>query len=59
MPVCKNDSTKKYSGTESSPKGLGFCAHAQDLGSKKTGLDKKQYIVDHDKNGRKYWKILS
>jgi hypothetical protein len=59
MPVCKNDSTKKYSGTEPSPKGLGFCAHAQDLGSKKTGLDKKQYIVDHDKNGRKYWKILS
>jgi hypothetical protein len=35
MPTCKNDSKKSYKGTEPSPKGLGFCAHAEKLGSTK------------------------
>jgi hypothetical protein len=58
MPVCKNDPTKKYKGTEPSPKGLGYCAHAQALGSKKTGLDGKKYQVRADKNGRLSWKLV-
>ena len=58
MPVCKNDPTKKYKGTEPSPKGLGYCAHAQALGSKKTGLDGKKYQVREDKNGRLSWKLV-
>ena len=28
MPSCKNDPTRKYKGTEPSPKGLGFCDHS-------------------------------
>jgi hypothetical protein len=56
---CKNDATTKYKGTEPSPKGLGYCAHAQVLGSKKTGLDGKQYQVRADKNGIKSWKLAS
>ena len=28
MPICKNDPSRKYKGTEPSPKGLGWCAHA-------------------------------
>lgn len=60
MPFpCKNDPTTKYDGSEPSPKGLGYCAHAQALGSKKTGLDGKQYQVRADKNGRKSWKLAS
>jgi hypothetical protein len=59
MPACKNDSTTKYKGDEPSPKGLGYCAHAQALGSKKTGLDGKQYQVRADKNGKKSWKLAS
>jgi hypothetical protein len=56
---CKNDPLTKYKGTEPSPKGLGYCAHAQALGSKKTGLDGKQYQVRADKNGKKSWKLAS
>ena len=60
MPFpCKIDSTTKYKGDEPSPKGLGYCAHAQALGSKKTGLDGKQYQVRADKNGKKSWKLAS
>jgi len=60
MPLpCKNDPLTKYKGTEPSPKGLGYCAHAQALGSKKTGLDGKQYQVRADKNGKKSWKLAS
>lgn len=35
MPNCKNDSKKSYKGTEPSPKGLGYCAHASKVGLKK------------------------
>ena len=35
MPNCKNDSKKSYKGTEQSPKGLGYCAHASKVGLKK------------------------
>lgn len=60
MPLpCKNDPLTKYKGTEPSPKGLGYCAHPQALGSKKTGLDGKQYQVRADKNGKKSWKVAS
>jgi len=60
MPFpCKNDSTTKYKGDEPSHKGLGYCAHAQALGSKKTGLDGKLYQVRADKNGKKSWKLAS
>ena len=35
MPICKNDPKKSYKGIEPSPKGLGFCAHAEKLGTDK------------------------
>ena len=47
MPKCKNDKTKTYKGTEPSPKGLGYCGHAEKLGQKRkekmeiNGLSKK------------------
>ena len=31
MPVCKNDPSKKYTGNEPSPKGFGYCAHAEKI----------------------------
>lgn len=34
MPNCKNDSKKSYKGTEPSPKGLRYCAHASKVGLK-------------------------
>ena len=32
MPKCKNDPKKSYKGDEPSPKGLGYCAHAEKVG---------------------------
>lgn len=52
---CKNDPKKSYKGTEPSPKGLGYCAHAEKIGVIKQGKDKKQWIVKQTKNGSKRW----
>ena len=45
MLKCKNDKTRTYKGTEPSPKGLGWCAHAEDPHTRKTGLDGNEWIV--------------
>ena len=55
MPICKNDPTKKYKGTEPSPKGLGYCAHAQEVDKIRKGLDGNRWIVTTNKNGIKRW----
>jgi len=53
MPKCKNDKTKTYKGTEPSPKGLGYCGHAEKLGQKRKGKDGNQWIIKEIKNGSK------
>ena len=55
MPKCKNDSTKTYKGTEPSPKGLGYCAHFEEIGKIKKGLDGNKWIITINKNGIKRW----
>ena len=55
MPFCKNDSKKTYTGNEPSPKGLGYCAHAEPLEKKKKGKDGNKWIVTQTKNGIKRW----
>lgn len=55
MPKCKNDPNKNYEGNEPSPKGLGICAHAEKLNSKKKGKDGNMWIVKETKNGVKRW----
>ena len=45
MPKCRNDPTRSYRGDEPSPKGLGFCAHAVKVGTRKRGEDKKWWVV--------------
>ena len=55
MPFCKNDSTRKYKGDEPSPKGLGFCAHADKEELIKKGNDGNIWKVKKDKNGTKRW----
>ena len=55
MPKCKNDSTRKYKGDEPSPKGLGFCAHAEKEGLTKKGKDGNYWEVKTTKNGTKRW----
>jgi hypothetical protein len=55
MPPCKNDPTKKYKGTEPSPKGIGWCAHAEKEGKVRKGKDGNQWIVKKVSNGSKRW----
>lgn len=38
-----------------SPKGLGYCAHAEKVGTKKKGRDKNMWIVVSTKSGTKRW----
>jgi hypothetical protein len=45
MPHCKNDKNRTYSGDEPSPKGLGYCAHAEKLYTVKKGLNDFYWIV--------------
>lgn len=44
MPLCKNGSSY-YKGTEPSPKGRGYCAHNEKIGSTKLGRDRKKWAV--------------
>ena len=56
MPKCTNDSSRYYKGTEPSPKGLGFCAHACKLGQRKRGHDGNMWIVRENKKSKtKRW----
>ena len=55
MPTCKNDPSKKYKGTEPSPKGYGWCAHGEKEGKVRKGKDGNQWIVKNVKNGSKRW----
>ena len=55
MPNCKNDPTRKYKGTEPSPKGLGYCAHSMKVDAVKKGKDGNKWIVKEVKNGSKRW----
>ena len=57
MLKCKNDSSKKYKGTEPSPKGLGFCAHTMKRGSKMRGNDGNEWIVKKTSKDIKRWVI--
>lgn len=58
MPKCKNDSTRSYKGSEPSPKGLGYCAHAEKVGTTKKGKDGNLWIIAKRVSG-KYWKRVS
>ena len=55
MPKCKNDPNRTYIGNEPSPKGLGICAHAEKINSKKKGKDGNMWIVTETKKGVKKW----
>ena len=56
MPLCKNDPKKSYKGNEPSPKGLGYCAHAEKLGVSKKGKDGNIWKIEATSKGVKRWK---
>ena len=59
MPKCKNDKNTVYTGKEKSPKGLGYSAKTESIGTKKKGKDNKIWIVKKNINGVKLWSPFS
>lgn len=62
MPSCKNGKGF-YKGTEPSPKGRGFCAKHENIGTKKRGKDKKVWVVRSvkmatGKRSKRWFKVL-
>jgi hypothetical protein len=55
MPPCKNDSKRSYRGTEPSPKGLGYCAHACPENTRKKGRDGHVWHVQATRQAVKRW----
>lgn len=55
MPYCKNDPKKTYKGNEPSPKGKGYCAHAEKINTRKEGKDGNYWIIKQTKSGIKRW----
>ncbi len=54
MPACIKNKTKSYKGKEPSPKGLGFCAHCEKVGTIKKGNDGNKWIVVKAKNAKRW-----
>lgn len=54
MPACKNDAKRYFKGDEPSPKGRGYCAHADAVGKRRIGGDRKMWVVKSykQKNGK-------
>jgi len=55
MHYCKNDPKKTYKGDEPSPKGLGYCAHSENIGTVKNGKDGNKWIIVVTSKGVKRW----
>jgi hypothetical protein len=55
MPLCIKDKTRSYKGNEPSPKGFGFCAHSESIGTIKNGLDGNLWIVVNTASKKKRW----
>lgn len=55
MPRCKNDPSRSYTGAEPSPKGRGYCAHAEKVGARRKGGDGAMWVVASRSVGGKYW----
>ncbi len=59
MPPCKNDPSSTYKGDEPSPKGLGYCAHAEKVGKTMKGKDGNMWIISETAKKIKRWVKVS
>ena len=55
MPKCINDPKKSYKGDEPSPKGIGYCAHSEIVGTIRKGLDGNKWIISKTSKNIKRW----
>lgn len=59
MPKCLNDSSKRYTGNENTPKGKGYVASAEKIGKRMKGTDGYMYVVAKIGGVKKWSKISS
>ena len=59
MKKCINYPSILYTGKEDSPKGRGYCARGETIGTIKRGRDRKMWIVKKDSINRKRWAKVS
>lgn len=59
MPFCIKDPKSTYKGSEPSPKGLGYCAHAEKVGTKMKGKDGNIWIIKSIGTNIKRWVKIS
>jgi len=57
MPKCINDITKSFKGDEPSPKGLGYSASSEEIGTVMAGKDGNNWRVIQTKNCKRWVKI--
>lgn len=55
--VCKNNPSYSYSGKETSPLGIGYCADAESLGKEMIGKDGNTWVVKSIKGGKTWSKV--
>lgn len=55
MTKCLNDPKSSFKGNEPSPKGFGYCAHAEKVGTIKKGKDGKKWIIISTKKNIVRW----
>jgi hypothetical protein len=55
MPLCLKNSKSSYKGNEPSPKGFGYCAHCEEIGTMRVGLDGNYWIIAKNKKNIKRW----
>ena len=58
MPKCLNDSSKRYTGNENTPKGKGYVASGEKVGKRMKGNDGNMYVVTK-KGKTKRWEKIS
>lgn len=59
MPRCKNYDGFYYTGKEPSPRGLGYHAQGEALGTQMMGSDGNPWQVQNFKNGKRWYKITN
>lgn len=59
MPKCRNDEAKYYKGTEPSPKGNGWCAHAERIGTRKRGRDGNMWTIKKVNKSKRWVKVTN
>ncbi len=57
MPLCIKDPKSSYKGDEPSPKGLGYCAHCEKVGTKMKGKDGNMWIIKSVGKSKRWVKI--